>query len=317
MKFIILRNNLQRFLKEKSYILISFLLVFVTIAATSFVVTMKSQKVKIGVTKNAIELLEMSNSNISVKEVGSDENYYVNLITGKYDAYISKEDGKYKVTTVRNSTLGKELSQYLNKGKSLTAPISNGHDHYKIIITVIAMSSMILSLILYRFYFDDRNGLDKRIYLSGVSNFSYVLQQVMFNFLILSITNLLSSLILFPLFDLDISWNLILYILLIEVFSANFGMILSTLTKKNQGALLIGTMVSVLTMLLSGALFSVKKGSIQDKIHYIFPQYYISNLGKNIDGNSTNLTQSITVIVGFSLLFFLIANYIQKQKVDE
>ena len=139
----------------------------------------------------------------------------------------------------------------------------------------------------------------------------------MFNFLILSITNLLSSLILLPLFDLDISWNLVLYILLIEVFSANFGMVLSTLTKKNQGALLIGTMVSVLTMLLSGALFSVKIGSIQDKIHYIFPQYYISNLGKNIDGHSTNLTQSITVIVGYTLLFFLIANYMQKQKVDE
>ena len=82
MKFIILRNNLQRFLKEKSYILISFLLVFVTIAATSFVVTMKSQKVKIGVTKNAIELLEMSNNNISVKEVERDEDYYVNLIMG-------------------------------------------------------------------------------------------------------------------------------------------------------------------------------------------------------------------------------------------
>lgn len=126
MKFIILRNNLQRFLKEKSYILISFLLVFVTIAATSFVVTMKSQKVKIGVTKNAIELLEMSNNNISVKEVERDEDYYVNLIMGKYDAYINKEDGKYKVTTVRNSTLGKKLSQYLNKGKSLTAPTSSG-----------------------------------------------------------------------------------------------------------------------------------------------------------------------------------------------
>ena len=235
MKFIILKNNLKRFLKEKSYLLISFLLIFVTIAATSFVVTMKSQKVKIGVTKNAIELLEMSNNNISVKEVERDEDYYVNLITGKYDAYINKEDGKYKVTTVRNSTLGKELSQYLNKGKSLTAPTSSDHNHYKIIVTVMAMSSMILSLILYRFYFDDRNGLDKRIYLSGVSNFSYVLQQVTFNFLILSVTNLLSSLILLPLFNLDISWNLVLYILLIEVFSANFGMVLSTLTKKIKG----------------------------------------------------------------------------------
>ncbi|SDQ15282.1 ABC transporter permease [Streptococcus equinus] len=317
MKFIILRNNLQRFLKEKSYVIISFLLVFVTIAATSFVVTMESQKVKIGVTKNAIELLEMNSNNISVKEVESDEDYYVNLILGKYDAYINKEDGKYKVTTVRNSTLGKKLSQYLNKGKSLTTSTSSGNNHYKIIITVMAMSSMILSLILYRFYFDDRNGLDKRIYLSGVSNFSYVLQQVMFNFLILFITNLLSGLILLPLFDLDISWKLVLYILLIELFSANFGMVLSTLTKKNQGALLIGTMVSVLTMLLSGALFSVKKGSIQDKIHYIFPQYYISNLGKNIDGNSTNLTHSITVIVGYTLLFFLIANYLQNRKVGE
>ncbi|HFI0960440.1 TPA: ABC transporter permease [Streptococcus suis] len=317
MKFIILRNNLQRFLKEKSYFLISFLLVFVTIAATSFVVTMESQKVKIGVTKTAIELLEMSNTNISIKEVERDKDYYVNLITGKYDAYISKEDEKYKVTTVRNSTLGKKLSQYLNKGKSLTASTSSGNNHYKIIITVMAMSSMILSLILYRFYFDDRNGLDKRIYLSGVSNFSYVLQQVLFNSLILFTTNLLSSLILLPLFDLDISWKLVLYILLIELFSANFGMFLSTLTKKNQGALIMGTMTSVLTMLLSGALFSVKKGSIQDKIHYIFPQYYISNLGKNIDGNLTNLAHSITVIVGYTLLFFLIANYLQNQKVGE
>ena len=315
MKFIILRNNLQRFLKEKTYAIISFLLVFITIAATSFVVTMESQKVKIGVTKNAIELLEMNNNNISIKEVEKDMNYYVNLISGEYDAYINKEDGKYKVTTVRNSTLGMKLSQYLNEGKSLIA--SSDNNYYKIIITVMAMSSMILSLILYRYYFDDRNGLDKRIYLSGVSNFSYVLQQVLFNFLILFTTNLLSSFILLPLFDLNISWKLVLYILLIELFSANFGIFLSTLTKKNQGALIIGTMVSVITMLLSGALFSVKKDSIQDKIHYIFPQYYFSNLGKSIDGNLTNLSYSITVIVGYILLFFLIANYLQNQKVGE
>ena len=315
MKFIILRNNLQRFLKEKTYAIISFLLVFITIAATSFVVTMESQKVKIGVTKTAIELLEMNDNNISVKEVERDMNYYTNLISGEYDAYINKEDGKYKVTTVRNSTLGMKLSQYLNEGKLLIASSSNSY--YKIIITVMVMSSMILSLILYRFYFDDRNGLDKRIYLSGVSNFSYVLQQVVFNFLVLFTTNLLSSLILLPLFDLNISWKLVLYILLIELFSANFGIFLSTLTKKNQGALIIGTMVSVITMLLSGALFSVKKDSIQDKIHYIFPQYYFSNLGKSIDGNLTNLSYSITVIVGYILLFFLITNYLQSQKVGE
>lgn len=315
MKFIILRNNLQRFLKEKTYAIISFLLVFITIAATSFVVTMESQKVKIGVTKTAVELLEMNDNNISVKEVERDMNYYTNLISGEYDAYINKEDGKYKVTTVRNSTLGMKLSQYLNEGKSLIA--SSDNNYYKIIITVMAMSSMILSLILYRYYFDDRNGLDKRIYLSGVSNFSYVLQQVLFNFLILFTTNLLSSFILLPLFDLNISWKLVLYILLIELFSANFGMFLSTLTKKNQGALIIGTMVSVITMLLSGALFSVKIGSVQDKIHYIFPQHYFSNLGKNIDANLTNLAHSVTVIVGYTLLFFLLANYLQNQKVGE
>ena len=317
MKFMILRSNSQRFLEEKSYILISILLVFVTIAATSFVVTMKSQKVQIGVTKDAIELLEMNDKNFSVKEVEKDDNYYVNLILGKYDSYISKENGKYKVITARSSTLGKRLSQYLNERKSLTASTSNSNNYYKIIITVMAMSSMILSLILYKFYFDDRNGLDKRIHLSGVSNLSYIFQQVTFNFLILFITNLLSSLVILPLFDLDISWKLVLYILLIEIFSANFGMLLSTFTRKNQGALLVGTMVSVLTMLLSGALFSLKEGSIQDKIHYIFPQYHISNLGKNIDGNSANPTQSLIVIVLYTLLFFLIANYVQKRRINE
>lgn len=318
MKFVILTNNLGRFLKEKSYVLITIMLVFITIAAASFAVTLKTQKVHVGVSKGTTELLVMNGRNFSIKEVQNEKNYYTNLISGKYDAYITKENGRYKVTTVRSTTLKNKLSQYLNEGKSISMSASTENSNrFKIIISVLAMSSMVLSLILYRFYFDDRTGIDKRIYLSGVSNLSYILQQVLLNFLVLFIINLIGCVMLLPIFGLEVSWKLILYIFLVVQFAANFGMFLSTITKKNQGALLIGTMLSVLTMLLSGALFTVKKGTLQDKIHNLFPQYYISNLGKDIDGHSVDLTRSIFVIVVYTLLFFFFANYIQSKRMEE
>ena len=44
---------------------------------------------------------------------------------------------------------------------------------------------------------------------------------------------------------------------------------------------------------------------------------YISNLGKDIDGHSVDLTRSILVIVVYTLLFFFFANYIQSKRMEE
>ncbi|WP_195853734.1 ABC transporter permease [Aerococcus tenax] len=316
MKFVILNNNLKRLFQAKSYLVLSMLLVFVTVAASAFVVTMDAPKPIVGVDPSASELLDMNIDDLSVEEISGDHPAYTKLITGDYDAYITKEEGKYQVTTVRNAELGDELNQFLNTGQSSSESDSR-NNHFKVILTVLVMSSIILSLILYRFYFDDRQGIDKRIYSSGLSSFSYLSQQVLFTFLLLFTISALACCSLFPLFGLDLSGRFFLDLFFIELFAANFGMVLSTLTKKNQGALLVGTMLSVLTTLLSGALIPVKEGSLQEQLQTLFPQFYISKLGSALDGQAVAFSQSLNVLLLYIVGFFLIALYMQKRRIEK
>ncbi len=314
MKFIILNNNLKRLIQAKSYLWLSILIVFVTVAASAYVLTMDPPKPIIGVAPSASDLLAMDNDALAVEELSGEKQNYSPLITGQYDAYISKEAGKYQVTTVRNAALGEGLSQWLNERKIPNQPAPSG-DHFKVLLSVLAMSSMILSLILYRFYFDDRQGIDQRIFSSGLSTFSYLSQQVLFTFLLLFTINALACGIVLPCFDLDLSGGLFLDLFVVELFAANFGMALSTLVKKNQEALLVGTMLSVLTMLLSGALLAVKEDSLQEQIQPIFPQFYIAKLGSALDGQVEALSQSLGVLLLYSLAFFVIALLMQKRRI--
>ncbi len=175
-------------------------------------------------------------------------------------------------------------------------------------------SNLILQFALYKFYFDDRNGVDKRINLSGISTVSYTLQQFLFNFIVLFLINIIGLIILLPLLNIALSWQLIFTTFLIEIFASSFGMMLSTFTRKNQGALLIGTMLTVLTMLLSGALFTAKKGTLQDKIQYVFPQHYIAELGMHLDNINIKLYNTLSVIICYIILFMFIAIYCQMKR---
>ncbi|TRW68985.1 ABC transporter permease [Lactococcus lactis] len=315
MRLTILNNSFVRLLKSKTYIFISVALILVTVAATGFVVNMKIPKAEIGVTQSAASLLHtnlVNNKELHLTEIKKNNDYYQNLILGKFDAYISKEKGKYEIVTVRNASLGEKLNQYLNNGKVAGENKKRDKNDFKVILTVLTMSLMILSLILYKFYFDDREGIDKRIYLSGITNLSYVIQYFVFNFLILGGVVILGAIIILPIFDISLSWNLVVFLLLIAGFSASFGMMLSTITRKNQGALLIGTMLTVLTMLLSGALFDTGNDS-----QYLLPQHYISNIGKFLDGNSATVTRDTLAVVTYTVLFIIVSLSMQNNRREQ
>ncbi|MBA1435318.1 ABC transporter permease, partial [Bombilactobacillus bombi] len=143
---------------------------------------------------------------------------------------------------------------------------------FQYLVSILAMSTMILSLILYKFYFDNSNGMDKRIYISGTSNFSYVIQNLLFTTFILTIASVVIIAIVLPIFSIKLSLLLFIDVVLIDIFSSSFGLMLSTLTKNNQGALIIGTVFTIITTMLSGALFTIKNTSMQKIIQYIFPQ---------------------------------------------
>ncbi|MDK7294181.1 ABC transporter permease, partial [Streptococcus pasteurianus] len=79
----------------------------------------------------------MNSDDLTVEELSGKQPNYTPLITGQYDAYISKEAGKYQVTTVRNAALGEGLSQWLNERKIPSQPAPSD-DHFKVLLSVLA-----------------------------------------------------------------------------------------------------------------------------------------------------------------------------------
>lgn len=316
MKPLILKNNYGRFMQERAYLLITAIVLIVMTIATAYIVTMKTPQAEIGVTPSAATLLRIKptkNQSVAFKAVTPGKTYNQDLILGKYDAYVTKKNGHYKVTTVRSSSLKKQLSTYLNTGVYQNTAQSK-ESIFKIFLSVLAMSTMILSLILYKFYFDDRNGMDKRIYLSGISTLSYICQHFSFNVLVLSGLTLPITVIFLPLFGITLSLGLLAAIVLVDIFSAAFGLMISTLTEKNQGALIIGTILTVLTLMISGALFTVKANTFQDRLQYMFIQHYTADLGKYLDGSGHQLGLPLAAITAYTAIFLVIAWIFQKKR---
>ena len=315
MKLLIFKNNTMRFLKEPAYLIMATLVLLVMTAATAFTVTMKTPKVEVGVAASASGLLKVmpiKNQPLVVRKVADTTDITESLILGKYDAYVSKKAGHYKVTTVRSSALKKKLTTYLNTGTYAKTTTSTTHP-LKIFLSILGMTAMMLSLILYKFYFDDCGGITQRIYLSGLSQQAYLFQHIAFNVAVLSCLSLPITALVLPLFGIHLSGALFVAIILVNVFAAAFGIMIATLTGTKQGAMGIGTILTVLSFMLSGALFTVKKATLQANLQYLFPQHYMANLGKYLDGGRT-LGPALIVISTFTIIFILTALLAQKER---
>ncbi|UQS81807.1 ABC transporter permease [Bombilactobacillus folatiphilus] len=311
---LILKNNFSSFWHKKSYVILTLLVLLVMTIASAYFVTMKTPKAEIGVRPSATELLRgnLNSKKMTFKKVVKDDHYYQNLLTGKYDAYITKNNDQYHVTTIRKTDLSRQLTASLNH-KKFSGSVKTSKQTFKILFSVLTLSMMMLAIILTKFYFDDRNGLDKRIFLSGTGTGSYIIQNLLFNFLVLLIIGSLSVAIVLPLFNIKLSPALFGGVVLSSLVSASFGLMLATLTANNEGTLGIGTMLIALTTLLSGAFFPVKKGSIQAVIQYWLPQHYLAQFGKYLDG-SKDISLGIVMILCYTIAFTVIAVAAQKKR---
>lgn len=303
---LVFRNIFRRLINAKEYLVLSFAVIFISVFIVTFTTTLSVPKYRVGVLESANEIFTNnsinSNNRFEFEKVNSNKDYNKDLIVKKYDAYISKENDEFHITEISNNKIALQLEMLLFKNSNVDIPKSD--TDYKTMLSVITMTSMIITLVLYKFYFDDKSGVHLRIRASKNSTLMYILQYIFFNFLTLISFNILSIFLVLPYFHIVISTELLIFSSLGMLFAATFGMFLSTYTKKNQGALLIGTMLTVISTLLSGSLFAVKENSLQSKIQYLFPQKYIAELGNYLNDKSINIVIPIVILVLYIIILF-------------
>ena len=95
------------------------------------------------------------------------------LVKNKYEAVISFENGKAEVDTIKGDDFKSKLEKIAN-GENVTIKDGEKRGVAANIVGYITMFVILLGVMLYKFFFDDKKGIAKRIISANISYEQYV-----------------------------------------------------------------------------------------------------------------------------------------------
>ena len=241
------------------------------------------------------------------------------LVEGKYDAIIEFKDNKYEIRSVKGENFDKSLDDVLNEGKTVQESFSSKISRGVIgnLVGFLSMLLIMLGSILYKFYYQDKGGIARRIVVSKVGYIKYILSYPISVFLVLFIPAWIITLVSSSTLKLgeSIKFPELTFMMFVLCFlGASYNFLVASFSRHEQNGGLFATMTVMMTSLLSGSFIEITKGGIAEKISYIFPQRYIVDFAINLEkGNKLGFI-SMFVIIGVSILFIIIGGLINRKR---
>ena len=240
------------------------------------------------------------------------------LVEGKYEAIIEYKDDKYIINSVKGESFDNSLNNVLNNGISVKDAFGNKSNRGVIsnLVGFLSMLLIMLGSVLYKFYYQDKGGIARRIVTTKVGYIKYILSYPISVFLVLFIPAWLitaASSYTFKLADIKYP-ELTFMMFVLCLLGASYNFLVASCSKHEQNGGLFATMTVMMTALLSGSFIEIAKGGIAEKISYLFPQRYIVDFAINLEnGNRLGFT-SMFVIIGVSILFIIIGGIVNRRR---
>ena len=159
---------------------------------------------------------------------------------------------------------------------------------------------MLLGSMLYKFYYQDKKGTDKRILCGDISYKQYILSHILVVFAILFIPTICICILANALFHLNMFVSIIIFTLCL--LSTSFSFFIASITKTEENGSLLATMVIVITSLISGSIMEVSKQGLTQKLAHLFPQRYIIDFTIHVErgevGSYINMWTIIFISIG-------------------
>ena len=241
------------------------------------------------------------------------------LVEGKYDAIIEYKNGAFEIRSVKGQNFEQALDSILNRGLSVKEAFENKQSRGVIsnLVGFLSMLLLLLGSILYKFYYEDKGGIARRIVTSRVGYIKYILSYPIVVFMVLFIPAWIITLISSSTLDLgeNIKFlELTFMIFVLCLLGASYNFLVASFSKHEQNGGLFATMTVMMTSLLSGSFIEITKGGWAEKISYFFPQRYIVDYGINLENGNKLGFVSMFVIILISILFIIIGGIINRRK---
>lgn len=192
------------------------------------------------------------------------------LVQGKYDAIVWKENNTYKIESLKGEEFEIALNRVLNQHESVEEAYKS-KQHRGVISNLIGFLTMLILLLgsmLYKFYYQEKNGTDKRIVLSKAGYVKYSLSHPIVIFLILFVptaTIIILANWIFKLNPMVSGLELLFLIFTLCLLAASFSFLIASIFKTEQNGSLVSSMVIMITSLVSGSFIEIAKARYSKK----------------------------------------------------
>ena len=304
-----------RIFKNKAYLFMPIIVTpLVILASISF--TMNSS-VKANIAVIGVNNLDLAIKDVKVTSI-EEEPKFSDLVQNKYDAIVTYKNGQYDIKTVKGDVFKTALEDALNgKTPSWSNDLKRGT--VSNLVGFITMFILLVSVMLYKFYYEEKKGINKRILHSTINYIKYSIAHCTIVFIMIFIPTIFIILLYNGIwgFNSNVTDSQLIFIFFILCFLGTaLGFIISSTVKYEQNATLIGAMLVIISTLLSGSFRPVPQQGIAKVISEILPQKYILDFTLAIENYMNVNYISMIVIVMFSIGLIFLGIIINKRKLE-
>lgn len=308
--FKVVKGILYRMISNKAYLMLPFVITPIVIAAAIYFSSSMALKPNIGVI--GVENINLNSSQVNITKL-ENKVPLSDLVKNKYDAVISYSNGKVKIYTIKGDDYKNKIERVI-KGEETTFKEGEKRGVATNIVGFLTMFIIILGVMLYKFFFDDKKGISNRVLSSNVTYIQYILSHFISVFIMIFIPTSVITVVLKEGLGLNtsvISIELVFIILILSLLSSAFGLFISSAVKQSESASMLGIMINVITTLIAGSFFTISNNNIIKTISKILPQKHILDFTialENSRGFSYNNILSVLIITIIMLVFSVVIN---------
>jgi ABC-type multidrug transport system, permease component len=311
----VIKGILYRMVNNKGYLMMPVLITPIVIAAAIYFSSSFMIKANIGVVGG--NDINFNSDEINIVRL-ENKVPLSDLVKNKYEAVISFENGKAVVETIKDKEFKNKLERIAN-GEKIKLEDGEKRGVAANIVGYITMFVIILGVMLYKFFFDDQKGIAKRVISANISYEQYVFSHFVSVFLMVLIPTGIITLISKEVLNLNTSITAIelgFIIMILSFLGSAFGLLMSSVTRSEESATMLGNMINIITTLLAGSFFTISNNWFINTIGNIMPQRHILNFTIALENGKGISYSDIGIVIVVSFIMIISSFIINKYKIS-
>lgn len=307
----LLKNNGRRLIQKRQRVLMMIVLMIVSVTIAVYMSGQEKAPLRVVVLGDEQHEL-VSNPSVTVSHLTEDYSM-LQLLKGKYDAVVTKEKNQLTVTSIKNEAFEKEVKQALLEPTSISS-IQNGTQTGSRIIGFLLMFLLMSAVVnMYIFSEDKEKKIMERIVAAPISFWKLLLSYSLLTFSLLVVPSLAILVVVKTIMGVSIGFSFLQYLFLlclISLFGTAYSLFIAAFISNGDQANMLGSMLVMLTTILSGSFFSFEGGNrwIDGFIKWLPQKKYLTIVESIESGRSlTNVSFELFYLLAITLLFFSLA----------